>query len=59
MAKCLDCGNTKTFIYMENSYNEAVYGENGELEDVTYKEYEPIKDQACKVCESTNVEGVI
>lgn len=58
MAKCLDCGNTKMFTYMENSYNEAEYDEAGELLDVIYKEFHELEEQTCKECDSKNVEGV-
>jgi RNase P subunit RPR2 len=57
MPKCLDCGNTKTFTYMENSYNEAEYDEAGELIDVIYKEFHEIEEATCKECESTSIEG--
>jgi hypothetical protein len=57
MPKCLDCDNTTTFTYMENSYNEAVYDSVGDLEDVTYKEYHEVTEGTCKECQSTNIEG--
>ena len=57
MPKCLDCNNTTTFTYMENSYNEAVYDAVGDLEDVTYKEYHEVTEGTCKECQSTNIEG--
>jgi hypothetical protein len=57
MPKCLDCGNTRRFTYMENSYNEAEYDEQGELEDVTYKEFCDVEEGTCKECESGNIEG--
>ena len=57
MPKCLDCGNTTRFTYMENSYNEAEYDEQGELEDVFYKEFHDVEEGTCKECDSTNIEG--
>ena len=57
MPKCLDCGNTRRFTYMENSYNEAEYDDQGELEDVFYKEFHDVEEGACKECYSTNIEG--
>ncbi len=57
MPRCLECGNTTRFSYMENSYNEATYDVNGSLEDVTYKSYDPVTDAKCMQCESSNVEG--
>jgi len=42
---------------MENSYNEAEYDEQGELEDVTYKEFCDVEEGTCKECESGNIEG--
>ena len=57
MPKCLDCGNTVKFTYMENSYNEAEYDQAGELVDVTHKEYHDVEEGTCKECESTNIEG--
>ena len=57
MPKCLDCKNTTTFTYMESSYNEAVYDSEGDLQDVTYKEYNDVTDGKCKECDSTNIEG--
>jgi hypothetical protein len=57
MPKCLDCNNTTTFTYMENSYNEAIYDSEGDLHDVTYKEYHDITEGTCKECQSTNIEG--
>ena len=59
MPKCLDCNNSTTFTYMEDSYNEAVYDHSGELADVTYKEYHDIREATCKECDSTNIEGKI
>jgi len=59
MPKCLDCGNTRRFTYMENSYNEAEYDEQGELEDVFYKEFHEPEEATCKECYSTNVEGKV
>lgn len=57
MPKCLDCNNTRRFSYMENSYNEAIYDKNGELEDVLYKEFHDTEEGKCMECESTNIEG--
>ena len=57
MPKCLDCVNTFKFSYMEASYNEAEYDNNGELTDVIYKEYNDITDAKCMVCGSINIEG--
>jgi hypothetical protein len=57
MPKCLDCGNIRFFTYMENSYNEAEYDENGELVDVIYKEYHDPIEGECKECYSSNIEG--
>lgn len=57
MPKCLDCNNIKNFTYMENSYNEAIYDSEGELEDVVYKEYSDVTEGTCKECQSTNIEG--
>jgi hypothetical protein len=42
---------------MENSYNEAIYDSEGDLQDVTYKEYHDITEGTCKECQSTNIEG--
>ena len=50
MPKCLDCGNTRRFTYMENSYNEAEYDDKGELEDVFYKEFHDVEEGTCKEC---------
>jgi hypothetical protein len=57
MPKCLDCNNTTTFTYMEDSYSEAVYDQSGELADVPYKEYHEVREGTCKECQSTNIEG--
>jgi hypothetical protein len=57
MPKCLDCNNTKTFTYLETSYNEALYDEAGDLQDVFYNEYAPVTDKTCYECKSINVEG--
>ena len=57
MPKCLDCNNTTTFTYMEDSYSEAVYDQSGELADVLYKEYHEVREGTCKECQSTNIEG--
>jgi len=57
MPKCLDCNNTTTFTYMEDSYNEAIYDSEGDLQDVTYKEYTEVREGKCKDCNSTNIEG--
>ncbi len=57
MPKCLDCSNIKFFTYEENSYNEAEYDDNGELLDVSYKEYEKPINGKCKLCDSSNVQG--
>jgi len=57
MPKCLDCNNTTTFTYMENSYNEAIYDSEGDLADVVYKEYHDVEEGTCKECQSTNIEG--
>jgi hypothetical protein len=57
--KCLDCNNIVKFSYNENSYNEAEYNSEGELIDVTYKEYFEIDSPKCMICESNNVEGEI
>ena len=59
MPKCLDCNNTTTFTYDESSYNEAIYDSEGDLEDVTYKEYHSITEGTCKECQSTNIEGAL
>jgi hypothetical protein len=59
MPKCLDCGNTRRFTYMENSYNEAEYDEQGELEDVFYKEFHDVEEGKCKECDSSNIEGAL
>jgi len=42
---------------MENSYNEAEYDSNGELADVSYKEYHEVTEGTCMVCGSTEIEG--
>jgi hypothetical protein len=42
---------------MEDSYNEAVYDSEGDLQDVIYKEYTEIREGTCKDCNSTNIEG--
>jgi hypothetical protein len=57
MPKCLNCGNTSKFTYMENSYNEAEYDEAGELIDVFYKEYHELEEVTCKECYSSDVQG--
>ena len=57
MPKCLNCGNTSKFTYMENSYNEAEYDESGELVDVFYKEFHELEEVACKECYSSDVQG--
>ena len=44
---------------MESSYNEAIYDSEGDLEDVTYKEYHSITEGTCKECQSTNIEGAL
>jgi hypothetical protein len=44
---------------MENSYNEAIYDSEGDLQDVTYKEYHNITEGTCKECQSTNIEGAL
>ena len=57
MPKCLDCGNIKTFSYREDSYNEAIYDEAGDLVDVTYKVYSDVAFGMCMECKSENIEG--
>jgi hypothetical protein len=57
MPKCLDCGNTKKFSYSENSYNEAIYDDQGDLLDVEYKQYDDVTDGKCMECESDHIEG--
>ena len=57
MPKCLNCGNTSKFTYMENSYNEAEYDEAGELMDVFYKEFHEVEEGTCKECYSTDIVG--
>jgi hypothetical protein len=44
---------------MEDSYNEAVYDDSGELADVSYKEYTEVREGTCKECNSTNIEGTL
>lgn len=57
MPKCLDCNNTTTFTYMEDSYNEVTYNVEGGLEDVSYKTYSDPREGSCKECSSTRIEG--
>ncbi len=59
MPKCLDCNNITRFTYMEDSYNDAIYTPEGELDDVLYKEYAEVREGKCKDCDSTNIEGVL
>jgi hypothetical protein len=59
MPKCLDCNNTRTFTFWEDTYNEATYDSEGDLEDVTYKDFANVRDGACYECKSTNIEGQV
>jgi hypothetical protein len=45
------------FSYTENSYNEAEYDTEGNLVDVYYKNYYPVSEATCLICESTRIEG--
>ena len=57
MPKCLDCNNITRFSYMEDSYNESSYDENGEMQDNYYKQYSDPREGTCLECQSTNIEG--
>lgn len=57
MPKCLNCDNTVKFSYTENSYNEAIYDEDGNLADVLYKEYHDVQEGTCMECGSNDIEG--
>jgi hypothetical protein len=57
MPKCLDCNNTRSFSFREDSYNEAYYDSEGNLEEVVYKDFDNVRNGICLSCQSTNIEG--
>jgi hypothetical protein len=58
MPKCLDCNNTKTFTFFEDTYNVCTYDSEGYLESTIDRDTadEP-RDGKCYECGSENIEG--
>jgi hypothetical protein len=59
MPKCLDCGQTSRFWYIEVSHKLGLYNEDGSLDDVQDDYYDEVETDTgeCAECESKNIEG--